>query len=99
MIITTSFWDGAKRDQCWNFIDTWNDNTFNFINFHFLTLFQEGKPTNFVFGEESKEAKRRILLELEKSVKQQMDKMSVIMEEGIERELKKQKEAQIKANI
>ena len=28
-----------------------------------------------------------------------MDHMSMLMEEGIERELKKQKEAQIKANI
>lgn len=60
---------------------------------------RDGKPKNFVFGEESDEAKRRILLQMQRMVEEETKRLNIILEEGIEKELKKQKEAQIKQNI
>lgn len=67
---------------------------------HAIKIFveREGKPTNFVFGEESTEAKRRLLVQMEQMHRKEMERVRIIMEEGVERELKKQKESHIKAN-
>lgn len=67
---------------------------------HAIKIFieREGKPTNFVFGEESSEAKRRLLVQMDQMRRKEMERVRIIMEEGVERELKKQKEAHIKAN-
>lgn len=60
---------------------------------------REGKPVNFVFGEESEEAKRRILVEMEEMHKKETERVRMLMEQGIEMELKKQKETHIKGNM
>lgn len=53
---------------------------------HAIRIFieRDGKPTNFVFGEESEEAKRRILIQMQEMTKKEMVRVQMIMETGVE---------------
>ena len=56
-------------------------------------------PVNFQFNDESLEAKRRIMVEQDIMNQAEFARKRILMEEGIERQLTKQKVAHTKANL
>lgn len=60
---------------------------------------RNGKPKNFMHGDASDEAARRLRVEKTILKKQEAERLQIIIEEGVEKELKKMKEKHIKDNL
>jgi len=60
---------------------------------------RSGIPRNFMHADASHEATRRLQVEKGQQVREEQERLKIIIEEGVEKELKKMKEAQIKANL
>lgn len=60
---------------------------------------RNGKPKNFMHKDASSEAARRLRVEKSIMEKQEMERLQIIIEEGVEKELKKMKEKHIKDNL
>jgi hypothetical protein len=60
---------------------------------------RNGKPRNFMHNDASGEAARRLRVEKSIMEKQEMERLQIIIEEGVEKELKKMKEKHIKDNL
>lgn len=57
------------------------------------------KPRNFMYKDASEEAARRLRVEMKHRIREEEERLKIIIEEGVERELKKQKEKHIKDNL
>ena len=60
---------------------------------------RNGKPKNFMINDLSEEASRRIQVDMKIQIKEEQERLKIIIEEGIEKELKKMKEKHIKDNL
>jgi hypothetical protein len=60
---------------------------------------RNGKPRNFMYRDESEEAARRLKVEKVLLEKEEQERLKIIIEEGVEKELKKMKEKHIKDNL
>lgn len=58
-----------------------------------------GKPRNFMHADASEEAARRLRVEKGVLLKEEQARLKIIIEEGVEKELKKMKEKHIKDNL
>ena len=68
---------------------------------HSIKIYIErsGKPRNFMFKDASEEAARRLRVEKKLLEKEEQERLKIIIEEGVEKELKKMKEKHIKDNL
>ena len=71
------------------------------VMFDSLRIYIErmGEPNNFLHQEESVEAKRRILVKQKQIEQAKQIALNSLIEEGVERELRKQKEQHVKQNL
>lgn len=60
---------------------------------------RNGKPRNFMYKDASEEAARRLRVEMTQLVSAEQERLKIIIEEGVEKELKKMKEKHIKDNL